>query len=56
MEQDFIELIGEAETKPFECVGSISEVIYALNRIEQYETEQRISEFEQKLSDLEVNN
>lgn len=30
--------------------------LYALNRIEQYETEQRISEFEQKLSDLEVNN
>lgn len=27
--------------------------LYALNRIEQYETEQRISEFEQKLSDLE---
>lgn len=30
--------------------------LYALNRIEQYETEQRISEFEQKLSDLEVEN
>lgn len=30
--------------------------LYALNRIEQYETEQRINEFEQKLSDLEVNN
>lgn len=28
--------------------------LYALNRIEQYETEQRISEFEQKLSDLET--
>ncbi len=28
--------------------------LYALNRIEQYETEQRISEFEQKLNDLEV--
>lgn len=33
MEKDFIELIGEAETKPFECVGSISEVIYAVNKI-----------------------
>ncbi|MEG2348670.1 MAG: hypothetical protein RSB67_03380 [Clostridia bacterium] len=28
--------------------------LYALNRIEQYETEQRISEFEQKLDDLEA--
>lgn len=28
--------------------------LYALNRIEQYETEQRISEFEQKLNDLET--
>ena len=28
--------------------------LYALNRIEQYETEQRISEFEQKINDLEV--
>lgn len=33
LEKDFIELIGEGETKPFECVGSISEVIYALNMI-----------------------
>ena len=28
--------------------------LYALNRIEQYETEQRISEFETKLNDLDV--
>ena len=28
--------------------------LYALNRIEQYETEQRISEFESKLSELDV--
>lgn len=28
--------------------------LYALNRIEQYETEQRIAEFEQKLNDVEV--
>ena len=28
--------------------------LYALNRIEQYETEQRISEFEQKINDLET--
>ena len=28
--------------------------LYALNRIEQYETEQRISEFEQKINDLEA--
>ena len=41
LEKDFIELIGEGETKPFECVGSISEVVYALNRI--------ISKYEGKL-------
>lgn len=28
--------------------------LYALNRIEQFETEQRIAEFEEKLNDLEV--
>jgi hypothetical protein len=28
--------------------------LYALNRIEQYETEQRIADFEQKLSDVET--
>jgi len=28
--------------------------LYALNRIEQYETEQRISEFESKLNELDV--
>ena len=28
--------------------------LYALNRIEQYETEKRISEFEEKLNDLEA--
>lgn len=28
--------------------------LYALNRIEQYETEQRIAEFEQKLSNIDV--
>ena len=33
LEKDFIDLIGMGETKPFECVGSINEVIYALNRI-----------------------
>lgn len=31
METDFLELIGASETKPFECVGTINEVIYALN-------------------------
>ena len=33
LEKDFLELIGESETKPFECVGTIEEVKYALNRI-----------------------
>lgn len=30
--ETFIELIGHGQTKPFECVGMVSEVIYALNR------------------------
>mgnify|MGYP003571276408 CR=1 FL=1 len=29
----FNELIGVGETKPFECVGTVSEVRYALNRV-----------------------
>ena len=33
LEKDFLELIGEADTKPFECIGTIDEVKYALNRI-----------------------
>ena len=33
LEKDFLELIGESETKPFECIGEINEVKYALNRI-----------------------
>ena len=33
MEKYFLELIGAAETKPFECIGTIEEVNYAMNRI-----------------------
>ena len=33
LEKDFLELIGESDTKPFECIGEINEVKYALNRI-----------------------
>ena len=33
LENSFIELIGESETKPFECIGTIEEVHYAMNRI-----------------------
>ena len=33
LENSFLELIGESETKPFECIGTIDEVKYALNRI-----------------------
>ena len=33
LETYFLELIGEKETKPFECVGTILEVLYAMNRI-----------------------
>ena len=33
LENYFLELIGYADTKPFECVGTIEEVKYAMNRI-----------------------
>ena len=33
LENTFLELIGEKETKPFECVGTIEEVKYAMNKI-----------------------
>lgn len=33
LEKCFLELIGAAETKPFECIGTIEEVKYAMNRI-----------------------
>ena len=33
LEKSFTELIGEAETKPFECIGTIEEVRFAMNRI-----------------------
>ena len=33
LEKDFLELIGQSETKPFECIGTIEEVKYAMNRI-----------------------
>ena len=33
LEESFLELIGEADTKPFECIGTIEEVHYAMNRI-----------------------
>ena len=33
LETIFLELIGQKETKPFECVGTIEEVKYTLNRI-----------------------
>lgn len=29
----FLELIGESDTKPFECIGEINEVRYAMNKI-----------------------
>ena len=31
--EDFKQLIGKTETKPFECVGSIEEVIYSLEKV-----------------------
>ena len=33
LENHFLELIGKSETKPFECVGTIDEVNYAMNKI-----------------------
>ena len=33
LEHSFLELIGEGETKPFECIGTIDEVKFAMNRI-----------------------
>lgn len=33
LKDSFLELIGEADTKPFECIGTIEEVKYAMNRI-----------------------
>lgn len=33
LKKDFVELIGEADTKPFECIGTIDEVKFAMNRI-----------------------
>ena len=33
LEESFLELIGEGKTKPFECIGTIEEVKYAMNRI-----------------------
>ena len=33
LDNHFLELIGKSETKPFECVGTIDEVKYAMNRI-----------------------
>ena len=33
LEEYFLQLIGESETKPFECVGTIEEVKFAMNRI-----------------------
>ena len=33
LEKYFLELIGASDTKPFECIGTIEEVKYAMNRI-----------------------
>ena len=33
LEKYFLELIGKSDTKPFECIGTIEEVKYAMNRI-----------------------
>ena len=33
LEPIFLELIGKGDTKPFECIGTVEEVKYAMNRI-----------------------
>ena len=33
LEDIFLELIGKKDTKPFECIGEVNEVKYAMNRI-----------------------
>ena len=33
LEKEFLELIGQSDAKPFECIGTIDEVKYAMNRI-----------------------
>jgi len=33
LEKYFLQLIGQGETKPFECIGTIEEVKYAMNKI-----------------------
>ncbi len=33
LEEYFLELIGVSETKPFECIGEVEEVKYAMNQI-----------------------
>ena len=38
LEHYFLELIGKSETKPFECIGTIDEVKYAMNRIIKKDT------------------
>ena len=44
---------GDIVTMAMATTPEMVYILYALNRIEQYETEQRISEFEQKINDDE---
>jgi hypothetical protein len=37
LKKDFLELIGQADTKPFECIGTIDEIIVAITMIKQKE-------------------
>jgi len=37
LKKDFLELIGQADTKPFECIGTIDEILVSITLIKQNE-------------------
>jgi len=39
LKKEFLELIGQADTKPFECIGTIDEIIVSITLIKQKEPE-----------------
>ncbi len=43
MLDDFIGLIGKGDNKPFECVGTYSEVLYCVNKVIKYKLDNNMS-------------
>lgn len=39
LKKEFLELIGQSDTKPFECIGTIDEIIVSITLIKQQEPE-----------------